>query len=246
MKQSLIMIILNEIVNLKEKTMKKILLFVLMVNFCFAQHPDLLNTDWEITKVEGEFRPDSWFPPPMPYQQVTKFSTTYPQLLSSFFNTVSADLTFSGENLFTVNNKACTLADYSGDNGEVNEFFGFLCEFFRPNQGYYYYITNNGDKKTLVIESGIFESIHFTSPKLATKDSNIFQYILAPNPVKDFLTIENKTGINVVSIFDVSGKLVYELRNKSAKILKIDMQSFKTGTYLVKLNNEKTFKVIKL
>jgi len=73
----------------------------------------------------------------------------------------------------------------------------------------------------------------------------LFQYILAPNPVKDFLTVENSIGINNISIFDASGKLVYDLKSGNTKFLKIDMKDFQSGIYFVKLNNEKTFKVIK-
>jgi|GEM_PF-2817340 len=63
--------------------MKKILLFVLTANFCAAQHPDLLDTNWEITKIVDEIHP-VLLPPPMPYEQVTNFSANSPQLFSSF------------------------------------------------------------------------------------------------------------------------------------------------------------------
>ena len=59
------------------------------------------------------------------------------------------------------------------------------------------------------------------------------------------MTVQNSVGINSVHIFDVSGKLVHELKNENAKTLDINMQNFKTGTYFIKLNNDKTFKIIK-
>jgi len=99
--------------------MKQFLFFLFIANFFSAQNSDLLHTNWKITKMVSEVQPDQ-FPPSMPYQQVTNFSATDPQLNLSYFNTVSANLSFSGQDVFTVNTKACTLADYWGDNGEVN------------------------------------------------------------------------------------------------------------------------------
>lgn len=224
--------------------MKQILFFLFIANFLSAQNPDLLETNWKITKMVSEVRPDQ-FPPPMPYEQLTRFSTTTPQLNLSFFNTVSANLTFSGQDVFTVSNKACTLADYMDDNGEVNQFFGSLCAFFDNGNTYHYYIGNNGNHKTLVIHSAIFEEIHFISTSLSTKENELSQFTLAPNPVKNILTVQNSVGINSVQIFDLLGKLVHELKNKNAKTLDIDMQNFKTGIYFIKLNNDKTYKVIK-
>lgn len=224
--------------------MKQFLFFLFIANFFSAQNSDLLHTNWKITKMVSEVQPDQ-FPPSMPYQQVTNFSATDPQLNLSFFNTVSANLSFSGQDVFTVNSKACTLADYWGDNGEVNQFFASLCAFFEMGHSYHYYIGNTGNEKTLVIHNAIFEEIHFISTNLATTENKLSQYAIAPNPVTTILTVQNSVGINSVQLFDVSGKLVYELKKENAKTLDIDMRNFETGTYFIKLNNDKTFKIIK-
>ncbi|HAI80672.1 MAG TPA: hypothetical protein DCL65_06525, partial [Chryseobacterium sp.] len=99
--------------------------------------------------------------------------------------------------------------------------------------------------KTLVIHNAIFEEIHFISTNLATTENKLSQYAIAPNPVTTILTVQNSVGINSVQLFDVSGKLVYELEKENAKTLDIDMRNFETGTYFIKLNNDKTFKIIK-
>ncbi|MGC4129087.1 MAG: T9SS type A sorting domain-containing protein [Bergeyella sp.] len=229
--------------------MKKLLLFpfLLIASLSFSQHPELLNTNWQITKFENEILPEQ-LPPPMPYQQVTQFSETPQYFNLSFFNTVAAGVTFQEEgsfHKFTVNNKGCTLADYAGDNGEVNQFFGFLCNFFQDGWSYYYYITNNGSEKTLIIDSPIFERIYFKSVNLSTTDQELSQYYVAPNPVKNTLTVKNPSAIHAVQIFDLSGKLMYEAKNENTKSLNIDMSNFKTGNYLIKLNNDKTYKIIK-
>lgn len=225
--------------------MKKALLFILMASFCSAQHPDLVNNNWKITFVEDELHPSPWFAPPMTYNQVTKFSTVSPQLSSSFFNLISANLDYIGQDSFTVSNKTCTNEVYTGDNGEVNQFFSYLCTFFEPSFIFHYYIQNNGNTKTLVITTPIFQQMHFEATNLTVEDNKLPNYSIAPNPVKDFLTVENTSGINTVSVFDISGKLVYQMKYDHAKTQKIDLQSLKTGTYFIKVNNEKMFKIVK-
>lgn len=225
---------------------KKLLLFSFLLTgiLSFAQHPDLLNTDWKIVRFSNEFFP-VLLPPPVPYEQVTHFSEAEPQMVLSFFNAVSAGLTFSGQDVFTVNNKSCTLAVYEGDNGEVNQFFGVLCNFFNQGDNFHYYIQDEGNQKTLVIGNGIFEEIHFVSSALGAKDPELSSLILAPNPVKSTLTVQNSASVKSVKIYDISGKLVYEIKNEGRKTLNIDMQSLKPGTYFVNFNNEKTHKIIK-
>lgn len=228
----------------EKKLMKKILFFVLLSNFLAAQHPDLLNTDWKITKIVSDIRPDL-YPPSAPVTNLTTFRTSEPQLSSSFYNGVSGNLNYNGQDNFTVNSRACTLADYMDDNGEVNQFFGAMCSFFGSTGPFYYFIQNNGSEKTMVISTPIFDAIHFSAVNLATENVEKSQIILAPNPVKDFLSIENKNGISSVAIFDASGKLMLEENGQNTKTLKINMQNFSSGIYLIKVNEEKTFKIIK-
>lgn len=144
-----------------------------------------------------------------------------------------------------MNDKACTLADYWGDNGEVNQFFGLLCSFFIKDTNYFYTIVNNGNEKTLTISNAIFQEIHFKSINLGTKENELFKVVLAPNPVKNILTVTYSTDITSAKIFDSSGKLVYDKKDENVKTLNIDMRNFKTGTYFIQLNNKETQKIIK-
>lgn len=219
-------------------------LALLLGTFSFAQNQDLLNTNWEITKYVSEMMPQQ-LPPPMTDSQNTHFDENSQKFVINFFNSVSADVTFSGQNLFMVNSKACTLANYPNDNGQVNQFFDLLCGFFKLGANYNYYIQDNGTEKTLTIGSSIFEEIHFKAAKLSTFDKDLSKYSFGPNPVKNVLNIQNQTKISSVQIFDLSGKVVLELNNQNSKKLNVDMTKFKSGTYLVKLNNDKAFKIIK-
>lgn len=225
--------------------MKKTLFFIFAANLFFAQSSELINTNWQVTKVVGEMFPTAQLPPPMPYQQITDFSTNPSRISLSFFNTVSADVTYSGQNTFTVNSKACTLADFSGDSGQVNQFFGSLCNFFIKDVNYYYTIENNGTEKTLKIGNPIFQELHFKAITLGTKDNELSKTAVGPNPVKSILNVSNSDLITSVKIYDSSGKLLYDKQNEKSKSLNIDMKSFKTGIYFVQLNGKNTYKVIK-
>ncbi len=57
-----------------------------------------------------------------------------------------------------------------------------------------------------------------------------------PNPASSYLTIQNKTNSNQLTIFDLNGKLVktYPLENG---LNTIDLKSFSKGTYIVKIDN---------
>lgn len=223
--------------------MKKLYILLFAANLCYAQNSDLLNTNWQVTKVVGEMFPDQ-FPPPMPYQQVTKFSNDSPQLNLSFFNMVSANVTYNGQDSFTVNSKGCTLADYWGDNGQVNAFFGLLCNFFQTDSNYYYTITNNGSEKTLTIGNTIFQEIHFKSAILSVKDNELIKPSVYPNPATDYIVVENlKTNSNI-ELIDSSGKLVKTISNKSSN-QEIDVKNLIPGIYYLKADGKLIQKIIK-
>ena len=65
-----------------------------------------------------------------------------------------------------------------------------------------------------------------------------------PNPVKDELTIQSKSDLKNVSVYNLSGQLIMNSKSK-----KINMKSLSSGVYIVKaeLENGKpaTFKIIK-
>ena len=227
--------------------MKKfyILLLSFLWVFGFSQNPDLLNTEWKITKFVGELSPTEQLPPSMPYQQVTKFETSPNRLNLSFFNMLSADVSFNGQNSFTVSNKTCTLADYLGDNGQVNQFFGLLCSFFAINGNYFYTIENNGNEKTLIISNAIFQSIYFKSAILSVKNNALKKSNVFPNPVSDFLKIENLKPNSNMEIVDSSGKLVKSISGNSSDKTEINVRNLTPGIYYLKINGESVQKIIK-
>ena len=223
--------------------MKKVLFFFLIVNLYPAQHPDLLNTDWKITKIINELSLSPWLPPSMPYPQVTHFSPAPSQVSSSFFNIVLGNLIYSGNNQFSLTNKTCTYADYWGDNGEVNQFFDQLCSFFTETT-FNYQIQSSGTTKTLIISSPVFSEIHFEAANLSTSNHSQLNYIISTNPLKNVLNIENANGINSISIVDISGKMVYDMKNNNSQNIKINTEALVSGVYFVIINQKKSHKVI--
>lgn len=223
--------------------MKKLYILIFAANLFSAQSSELLNTNWQVTKFIGEFFPTDQTPPPMPYQQITTFNSNPSKLNLSFFNTVSGDLNFTSSNQFTLSNKVCTMADYTGDNGEVNQFFNNLCSFF-SNENYYYFIENNGSEKTLKIGNAIFQEIQFKSATLGTKDNELNRISVYPNPATDIIIIENlKTNFSL-ELIDNSGKLVKSISNQTSKT-EINIKNLASGIYYLKVDGQSVQKIIK-
>lgn len=225
--------------------MKKLYILIFAANLFSAQNSDLLNNKWQITKVVGELLPTDQVPPAMPYQQITEFSSNPPKLNLSFFNTVGAEVSYSGDNMFTVNSKACTLADYWGDNGQVNNFFGLLCDFFKKDANYFYNISNNGNEKILTVSNATFQEIHFKSAILGTKENEINTISVYPNPSSDIVKIEKLKPNSSIELIDSSGKSVRSIPNNKSDKTEINIKNLPLGIYYLKVNGQPVQKIIK-
>jgi len=60
-----------------------------------------------------------------------------------------------------------------------------------------------------------------------------------PNPVNDYLYLNNVLNKSTITIYDMNGKIVYSYKFEKNNI-KIDMTSFEQGTYFVSISNEKS------
>lgn len=225
--------------------MKLLYFLIFTTNLVVAQNPDLLNTKWQITKIVGELLPGNLYAPSMPYQQSTTFSTSPPQLSISFFNNVSANLTFSGDNMFSVNNKSCTSGDYMDDNGQVNQFFGLLCSFFNVGNGHYYSIQDNGNEKTLIISNSIFQEIHFKSANLSAKENEFAKINMYPNPATDYIIVDNLKPNSSLELLDSSGKLVKTISSIKFDRTELNIKNLPSGIYYLKVDGQPIQKIIK-
>ncbi|WP_282073925.1 T9SS type A sorting domain-containing protein [Polaribacter atrinae] len=69
-------------------------------------------------------------------------------------------------------------------------------------------------------------------------------FILYPNPVKDFVTIETKAEEFKITVFDLNGKILHKSNN--SKSTKIDIKTFNNGLYFFKISSKKRTKVYKV
>lgn len=226
--------------------MKKLYILIFVASLFSAQSPELLNTKWQVTKVVGELLPSDQIPPPMSYQQITDFSSNPSRLEVSFFNVVSAYVTYTGNDMFTIDSKACTLGEYSGNNAdEVNNFFGLLCNFFQRDKTYHYSISNVGNEKTLTISDATFQEIHFKSSFLGMKDYALSKISVYPNPSSDIVKIENLNPNSSLELIDSAGKLVKSSSNINSDKAEINIKNLPSGIYYLKVDGQSVQKIIK-
>ena len=91
------------------------------------------------------------------------------------------------------------------------------------------------------------DNILFVDGVLGTDDFSADVFSVFPNPVQDVLNIRSAATIDVVTIYDVLGKLVLETTPDSISP-RIDMSGLNSGAYLVQVTIDgatKTVKVIK-
>lgn len=86
-----------------------------------------------------------------------------------------------------------------------------------------------------------------TCETLSISDINNYEFAYYPNPVKDVLNIIATKSIQTVSVYDLSGKLVYA-QNTNNKNAQINIAHLAPGVYVVKTESAgdtKTFKIVK-
>jgi len=83
-----------------------------------------------------------------------------------------------------------------------------------------------------------------------TDKNELTEINVYPNPVKDILQIEFKDSEYILSLFDITGKLLYRL-NAEGSNTQIDLTEYRQGMYILKITDAKTqkyknIKVVKL
>jgi YD repeat-containing protein len=74
-------------------------------------------------------------------------------------------------------------------------------------------------------------------PLLGIEDINISEIKLYPNPAKDFLTLKNAEGKDII-VYTSLGNKIFEKANVSDEEI-INTSSWSSGVYLVKINDKK-------
>ncbi|KAF2518484.1 T9SS type A sorting domain-containing protein [Flavobacterium salilacus subsp. salilacus] len=77
----------------------------------------------------------------------------------------------------------------------------------------------------------------------AVGDNKVIDFQYYPNPVTDVLTITSGNIINKVTVYDMTGRVIMTSTADTPNV-KIYMDSFVAGTYIVTVNSEKASKNI--
>lgn len=225
---------------------KTLLFFAFFSNFISAQNAELFSNNWYISQMVINNQTTV-----SPIMQVSIGTSLFSNnggtynFNSSYYNTAGSTITFNTvTDSFTRQGGGCTLAVYNGTNAAAAQAYDQKnCDFyFNTTSGsiFNYQIVNNGTSKTLIITNPTTgNKIYYNNSFLGTNDNIIKKSIkIYPNPVKDFLTIENIERNLNLKIYEMSGKLVYETLT-SDKSVKVDVSQFQKGQYILMIENFK-------
>jgi len=74
---------------------------------------------------------------------------------------------------------------------------------------------------------------------LSTDDFNISGFSISPNPAHDFFNITTTTAIENITIYDVTGRVIYKTKvNPSVRSTRIAIQNIPDGIYLVSIADQ--------
>jgi len=69
----------------------------------------------------------------------------------------------------------------------------------------------------------------------AVLENNNDDLLVFPNPTKEILNIGSKDDLDTISISDITGKVIYYIKDINKKELKINMTTFNSGMYFAKI-----------
>ncbi len=67
-----------------------------------------------------------------------------------------------------------------------------------------------------------------------------------PNPGSEYIDISSDFDIDMIRIFNITGRLVYEKESLTQTKIKISTENFQPGMYLIYLTSENINSVVKL
>lgn len=114
--------------------------------------------------------------------------------------------------------------------------------FVVASNGEYRIVFKNESSKNIYYElaGGLYVDTFSVSTVLSVKDFNKSGLLMYPNPVLDYITIENPENIQIkdYSVLDINGRvLVSKFYNATIEV--IDLSNLTAGIYFINLNTEK-------
>jgi hypothetical protein len=114
---------------------------------------------------------------------------------------------------------------------------------------YKYELSADGNTMTIeaVYPSGVWTYKYSKNASLSVTKMDSFEFNLFPNPVINSLKVSSKESVNLVRVFDLTGRVVKQA-NPNKSNFDLDVSDLSKGAYLVKLSagdKEATTKLIK-
>ena len=223
-----------------------LLFFIICLNTCLAQDVRLFEQDWYLHDLIMDGK-----------SNVPPINSELSYVLLEFnqpneFHTVvcsgtdgGALLTFNGTDEFTIQGGILWLA--GACNIYENIMFTDLYESVFWDQAQLntieYNITESGQDRMLTITSSNGDQAIYGNNVLSITDFDIANLKIYPNPVIDNIHIDyiENNPIDNVKIYDLKGKLIKLEENEFSQI---DVSYFKSGLYIISIENEKKKKFI--
>ena len=97
-----------------------------------------------------------------------------------------------------------------------------------------YYVYETGD-----YNNGLVMTFHIETPGYVGLTSITgLQFQFYPNPIEDRLNIKSEEQLKQISIFDLTGKMIYQENNPSSLNIHINAIQWQTGIYFLEVINE--------
>lgn len=226
-----------------------ILAFVSLFHYAQITDPQILvGRDWRLFKITSgstEYLPPTTVPI---LQSQMLYSNEKYYFYPRYYNAGTCYMTFtSNENSFTYQYSQFPFI-YDGENSEaVNAYDVRMLDFYRlyVGQKYSYDYSKSNNIEYLTITNPAGDKMYFRNTNLlSTSEIGKQTYQVYPNPVQNILNIQGQEKINSVTIIDVSGKIVKEQKSNNDTD-KINLENLTSGTYYLKINDNKAQKIIK-
>ena len=164
---------------------------------------------------------------------ITGTRSSYGTFLSYFGDSDTAGSTLSGTNLTDGTNAiyqpTVTEGYYSGPDNCSNLSLTDCAKQFNTISNWTFGSYN--------FPENVISSIEISGVLQTTPSKNIIQFSFYPNPVNKFIHINSPHTIHTVTIYDITGQIVFTKHTNKNK-LDLDLSTLKKGYYILKTDSE--------
>jgi hypothetical protein len=126
-----------------------------------------------------------------------------------------------------------------GDVSAGDGIYTALVPYTTSNDHIKYYIEAvNADALALMPERAEYYYYHFYIDQVVGQPEESIDLSFYPNPARDFVQLEFNGSVSQISIYNLSGQVVYSDLNPSGNKIQINVSSFSIGTYILHLESE--------